>query len=416
MPAEVAIRRSSRKNEDSFVGMKIEDGHVRLYIPEQYDLDDDDGHPLEYLDESAISYHRDELIGFLSSLSLSKKSRSWEEETDFQLSDDREFVFDSYIWILKDYLTNGFPFRFEKKQAIGGTGKICWKQTIQKLKPEVSNTNVVYLNIFREKNCAENDVVVEAYRYCLSESIRYAGWLFLLEKYPDEIWEFTELKKDEYLYEVKKRMDSTFEEVRKIRLLHMSNIIRSSSVGITNRTVEYGVDRFDHVFEEVINQLFGKGVDTSDYYPGADYHLLDPPGSFPSSKLRPDTIMIDDETVYILDSKFYRYGVTNSRSDLPPSNSIQKQMTYAEYVKQKCPYFKHIFNAFIIPTKNKESKAKWCGYAQSEWKNNDEEYQKIHIILVDLRSVMISWMRNDESYLKRQLMELIDWNRDRVLI
>jgi len=141
------------------------------------------------------------------------------------------------------------------------------------------------------------------------------------------------------------------------------------------------------------------------------------------STLRPDTIMVMGEGVYILDSKYYKYGLTKSPAHLPGAESVCKQMAYAEYVEthwneilgldssnathsQNDTLPKPIYNAFIMPycvdagkwdeiatasPRNDVYAMKRVGYIYGDWKNVKDEnrpYHKIHCILLDMKSVM----------------------------
>ena len=55
------------------------------------------------------------------------------------------------------------------------------------------------------------------------------------------------------------------------------------------------------------------------------------------NSLRPDTIMITNrgkpnQKIFVLDSKYYRYGATKNPNHLPDSASVVKQLAYAEYI------------------------------------------------------------------------------------
>ena len=365
MTSSITIKKSSGKDGDSFVGMKISDGEIHLYFPESYDF------PQDHIDFNEIGLYRDELISYLESLSLTKKSETDENDIDLLRSDSSQMIFSSYIWILRDYLANGFPIKFERKLKIFNDGKINWKKTIQTCEPVLSGGNIIYLNTYREHNHIENDIISEAYRYCLSESIRYAGWLFQVGNVAESSLEFTISRKEEYYYEVKKRLDTTFEEIRKIRLQHMLNIIRAIHIGKTNKTVEYGADQFDMIFQKIVNEMFGNVKDINRYYPKATYYLDG--DTYRTYPLMPDTILDEEKEVYVIDSKNYRYGTTNDPANLPPTDSIQKQLTYAEFIKEKRPGTA-VYNSFVLPAKispdtdGNDGFLTWVGYALSDWK------------------------------------------------
>ena len=71
------------------------------------------------------------------------------------------------------------------------------------------------------------------------------------------------------------------------------------------------------------------------FYPTSIWRLLS--GEKTGSKMRPDAIRREEISnngenklfkYYILDAKYYKYGVSGSFSDLPNTDSVQKQVTY----------------------------------------------------------------------------------------
>lgn len=110
----------------------------------------------------------------------------------------------------------------------------------------------------------------------------------------------------------------------------------------------FGTDNFDHVWERLIDRAFGE-QDKDKYFPRSRW-LLDYGTYKEKHPLMPDTIMIYNGKYYVLDAKCYRYGVTNIPDHLPNGSSINKQITYGEYLEQhlKIPAGS-IFIAFIMP-------------------------------------------------------------------
>src|SRR5699024_9506772 len=106
--------------------------------------------------------------------------------------------------------------------------------------------------------------------------------------------------------------------------------------------------------------------------------------------------------------------ITGEPSDLPNSSSINKQITYGEYLynHQK---FKNlygddvpVYNAFILPYNSKDNLFEYknrfvnFGEAESEWKNNLLKYEKVQGIIVDIRYLM--YRHTGDT--KKQMIEL----------
>jgi hypothetical protein len=140
---------------------------------------------------------------------------------------------------------------------------------------------------------------------------------------------------------------------------------------------------------------------------------------YDTASLEPDTIMLCGDNVYILDAKYYKYGVTGKAWDLPESTSINKQITYGEYVangekfKKKHGNNMKVYNTFLMPFDSLKSKYPnnpvmlKVGEAVSNWKDNSEDYQKIQGILVDVKTLMNINVRQEMKEIEK-LAELIE--------
>ena len=165
----------------------------------------------------------------------------------------------------------------------------------------------------------------------------------------------------------------------------------------------YGVDSYYYIFERMIDSIFGNIKDMRDFNPTAKWQLVkNNYKETKSSDLRPDTIIIgEDGRVFILDSKFYRFGFTGNENDLPETTSIQKQITYGDYIRKNVTRIKveEIYNAFLLPyDKERElfhssDNIQYIGFAKSTWKDNRANHELVHTFLIDLQYVVKSWSR-----------------------
>ena len=105
--------------------------------------------------------------------------------------------------------------------------------------------------------------------------------------------------------------------------------------------------------------------------------------------------MIDGDKCYILDAKYYKYGITGLLKDLPDGSSILKQIAYGDYVREK-QMFGNIFNAFIMPFNKENHKFGTSkdilinvGEATGDWRgNSNEKYEHIQGIVMDTRFML----------------------------
>ena len=128
----------------------------------------------------------------------------------------------------------------------------------------------------------------------------------------------------------------------------------------------------------------------------------------------------DNQKVFVLDSKYYRYGETKNPNHLPDSSSVVKQIAYAQYIEnpekntipedvKKYTSNNQIYNAFILPGK-KDDDFENVGFVSADYvfsqsamqnnKTSEKSYYKIHGILLDIRSLMIHHAKSNQKIAK----------------
>ena len=184
----------------------------------------------------------------------------------------------------------------------------------------------------------------------------------------------------------------------------------------------YGTNNFHHVWEQLVDFVYGE-KDKEKFYPKVYWRLNGSSKAFEfdsgkRSSLRPDTIMIinrgnPNQKIFVLDSKYYRYGATKNPNHLPDSSSVVKQLAYAEYIYNKDNRSKlpndvrenisdcSIYNAFIMPAENAGPEN--IGYVSADYVlPQDSEkvrkpYHKIYGILLDMRTIMYRHVPRDRQ-------------------
>lgn len=109
----------SVKNSNEFVGIKIEEGSLKIFIPKVLRLSENE------------KIKNKELLLFLKSILLAKTIKN----EKIQITDNDEvgemWPIDSYIWLINDYLENGYYYNREKQISKNRSGKIDWKRTLK---------------------------------------------------------------------------------------------------------------------------------------------------------------------------------------------------------------------------------------------------------------------------------------------
>ena len=374
------------KTDDSFVGLKIMGSEIHFYYPESY----------RFSLESATV--RSDIIDMLRTISIAKTTSSEKAHAHNKRKQEGEFALLSYLWVINDYLANGFYINRERIYKTNQSGRVDWKRTMQS-RSIVSNGNIIFPDITVEVKNNVDNLLVEIHKYCVKKSIDYIGWLFNLNSSFIPSKPYNGTVKKLYVATIKKELAKTFDDNKRIRLKHLLNVIEGLDAS-DNGDFIYGVDSYYYIFERMIDSIFGNVKTVKDFNPKGKWRLLrNNYRETPSSDLRPDTIIIRDNCVYILDSKFYRFGFTGNEDDLPETTSIQKQITYGDYIKKNVTAIpiERIYNAFLIPYDKKrevfrsEDDIQYIGYAKSTWKDNDKTHELVHTFLIDLTHVIKTW-------------------------
>ena len=476
-----AWKSGDEKKDKSFVGIRLENSQPKIYFPMGYRP----AKPFE--DICKQDFYR--LVAVLNDKSLQK----YFSEDDLKKS-QLDFPFYSFLAVLQYYLDFGYFVESETIYKKGFSGKISWPRTIKRIKPQVikdefGRHQVVYLNLItRKASYREDNLITLVHKYCVKESARLIGPLYGVSE--NEV-EDSELLFDYELFAevIQDKIAATFND-KHLELFHaMLKVVRylgnKENRGENGEEPEtlFGVNTFAPIWEGMVDRIFGnlpQGLSKSVFNPHLKWNgtnldveseeekvLNDPK----RSTLRPDTIMVigqeiasdaahprNDEKevagVYILDSKYYKFGITHNKAHLPGAESVCKQMAYAEYVEQKVlkkeiPAFagktsSNIYNAFvmpycadgdpsphsgIMPTKATSCQVvketppdgsaqddtgaapfgmKFEGYIYGDWKtvpDANRPYYKIACVLLDVKSVMQNYANSTNA--QKELAKLM---------
>lgn len=396
------------KIDNSFIGIKIKNKIIEFYYPESYQLAD-------Y--KSNFKELRKDILSILGTIKIAKTLSLNKAKIESSLSNNNFAIF-SYLWIIKDYLNNGFYVNREKEFKTNQRGKINWKRTM-KNQPIISSNNLIYKDIVVEVRNSFDNIIVDIHKYCVKKSIDFIGWLFNLNSKSIDTKPFNNSIKNQYLHALRVEIDKSFDDYKKLRLNHLLKVLEGLDGENNNDEFVYGVDSYYYIFERMIDSIFGNQKDLKEFNPKANWYLAkDSFKKIPSSKLRPDTILINNETniAYILDSKYYRFGTTNEASDLPETTSIQKQITYGDYLKKNSNIkVNDIRNAFILPYNmcsnkfNTNELIHYIGFSVAEWKENTEnKYESIYAFLIDMKHVIQLWNKHNHENDIDTLINLIE--------
>lgn len=382
---------------DTFVGLKCENGEFSVHFPLGFNIS---------VDDKGLRKDISLLLDAIASTTEKRDSEIYNRAKEYLHT---MFPIQAYMAVIKDYYERGYYKERETQYMVAKRGKIDWNRTIKTQEPYVQDNQVFYLDFVTRKNqVKENELISLIHEYCVYESFAKIGWLFTASM-PQK----PRIKYNKRLFKavLVQKISKTFNDRNRKLFREMLAIVEYCGDSDASMDYKFGTDRFEYVWEALIDKAYGI-VEKEKYFPRTSW-MID--GSvFGNACLEPDTIMLWNGNVYVLDAKYYKYGVTKRPADLPGSTSINKQITYGEYIAEQEIFKKvkgnnyQVYNAFLMPFAAESSESiQWVGFAVSDWKSNNKTYEQVQGILVDVKSLMLSCKFNGQFRLA-EIAEMIE--------
>lgn len=394
-------RTNTNIESDVFVGIRRKDEYYEVSFPLGYHRSED---------EKGL---RKDILSLINVLAKNTDKKESEIYVGLNQNDPTGIPVQAYLYIIKDFFERGYYKERDTHRQIAKRGKIDWSRTIKTQKPLLQDNEAYYLDFVVKKNTInEDELITLVHKYCVYESFEKFGWLFTSFVPPEPK---TGLNRKMMLVVVNDKLQNTFNDRNKQLFRNMIAVIKSTK-GDVESEFRYGTYRFEYVWEKMIDRVFGIS-EKEEYFPKTTWSLSDC-RKHDNAFLKPDTIMIHSGKVYVLDAKYYKFGWSGAPGHLPESTSINKQITYGEYIAEDEKFMKDgnhptVYNAFIMPydSRGKRFPTKtpihYIGSATSDWKGDDKKYENVLGILMDVKYLMSIDSRMDQSEILK-LAELIE--------
>ena len=372
---------NTNEEGDRFVGFKVDSGQAMVYFPIGYQLP-----------EQELEIRRD-ILHLLQVLSeFANSSGQLLAAKNWAVPQPVEFPLNAYLEVIRSYVENGLYMECDPAYQTRDRGKIDWARTIQR-QPELiqANQTPAYAQFtVRKSTPNENKEITRIQAYCVFESFQKLGWLFTTYMPPQpngtlEVKRCVSILRD--------KLGNTNNDRNKRLFQAMLKMLNYMDEKTADSQFYFGTEYFEGVWERLIDRIFGI-KNKQDYFPRARW-LLQQKKYKEKYPLEPDSIMLLGEKVFVLDAKYYRYGVTGNPNHLPDSSAINKQITYGEYIYQHQRVSdENLFNAFLMPYNAAQNAFGFhkpfgnIGIAVGDWKNNVYNYEKIRGIVVDTRYLL----------------------------
>lgn len=396
----------SEREDDDFVGLRFSEGVPSVVFPRGFLISDNE------------KQLRRDTLRLLATIGKFSGRREGDKTKNSIGEMSLSFPILSYQFIIYDFLAHGYYSENEIRYVESSKGKINWKRTIQKEQAQLDDGNIVYLNFVVKNNHIKNDnLISKIHEFCVYDSFSKLGWLYLDSEYIPHR-PFIRFNRRLFLSVLYQEMGKTFNEQKRKLFQSMINIVSwNTEHGASQVDETFGVNRFEYIWEGMIDYVFGE-ENREIYYPRARWKVIHGRGfQTESSELRPDTVVKVGEKIYILDAKYYKYGVTFNPINLPQTDSIQKQITYGEYVAHKgFALPNNIFNAFIMPYQSTdEYPYRFVSVATADWKHYSEStpnYEYVLGILLDTTYLLRTYAKHNFQEIDA-LTTLIEESLDR---
>ena len=323
-------------------------------------------------------------------------------------SGDESFQFYSMVWLIRDYIDNGYYTETERVVRRGDQGRIDWKHTLRHSGIYFDGNNLLYRDFYVRKNrLDEANLLAQIYKCCLAYSAECIGFLYNVSQTERSVFRMDSSADVGFMfYHVQKELGRTFNSYKQMLLRHLLTILKGRQGKIRAVSLCMHDKEFEYVFEFLVNSVFGTEV-VQDFYNEYCYVIGDNHNRFSASKLRPDTIMKNpmasesvDPDFYVIDAKYYNYGYTGNPRDLPQASAIAKQIGYNYYLRDNYNETdenrKEFYSIFLLPfAKGDEyDYIEYIGYATNssssanKMDKEDEKMDKVAVCLVDLKMLV----------------------------
>ena len=378
---------NTNEDGDRFVGVKVEEDKAHVYFPLGYRLPDDD---------RLLRRDIRMLFGVLSAFGY--KEDKILKGSKFVQAHLVDFPIQAYLDVIDYFMENNghYYVESEKKYKSDTKGKISWARTIKNQRAFIKNGVPTYVKFDVEyQSPLENQLITKIHKFCVYHAYKRLGWLYTNQQIIDPGITYSDGMSRSFLQELRKKKNNTQKDRDKKLFSSMIAMIEFIDNRKLDKNYYFGTDNFEYIWEKLIDKVFGI-PNKDDFFPTGVWVERDGANSGTETHaLMPDTIMLYNDRVYILDAKYYKYGDTHKPGDLPDSSSINKQITYGEYINiNKGINENSIFNAFLMPyDKETEKFAKHDKFsnvaeATGKWRANNKYYERIQGILVDVRYIM----------------------------
>lgn len=340
----------------NFVGFVIEKEKILAVFPKHFF----DNNNLKMQNKKEIEENIRMLFKVIIKYNTENNSKSIADKyIGYEDNFESDYPFEEFFKIYEYYKKYGIYKEEEVILSKDASGRISWKDTIQRSNVIASNGNLIFLPIYSKKKSNRNDFISECMTFVINYTIRNFYYFIQLPPIHEKGCKIDFLGNREYtLKQLYRYRNTIFKDYQKQLVNALINFFEKYDKKATGGAIHFKIKYFDIVWEKMVNKYLNDcfvKVDKENYKLIFDHKKKQNKTKFKNEKfdidksehkffIRPDHYYSDDNTIYVFDSKYYE--------DIKDLN--YKQLSYTILIgnSQFCNG-KDIYSALLLPGKNK---------------------------------------------------------------
>lgn len=271
---------------------------------------------------------------------------------------ESDYPFDAFFKVYEYYKKYGIY----KEEGISieqnASGKISWKDTIQKSNVIVSNGNLIFFPLYSKKKNNKNAFISECMTFVINYTIKNFKFFIELSPVKEKECKIDFLANREYtLRQLYQYRNTIFKDYQKELINSLIKFFEQYNKKANGGAIHFRINYFNLIWEDMVNKYLNDcfvSVDKENCKLIFDSNKKSKTKQFEDKKfnidkskhkffIRPDHYYIDDNTMYVFDSKYYE--------DVSDLNYKQFSYTILLGNSQLCNN-KNLYSALLLPGKH----------------------------------------------------------------
>ena len=339
-----------------FVGFVFRENHILVVFPKHYQTTDSISLLNRYHTE--LTHDIKLLHGVIRKYSEKDKTLSKAKSYIGAYEEyDSDYPFELFFSIYDHFQRYGLYKEKEEKITPGSSGKVAWKNTIEKAKKIVSNGNLIFTPIYVKKKNLNSVFITDCMAFIIDYTIEHFHNFLSLRDTGYNRNRFDYFGNIDFVIsQLNQYSNRVFKDIHKQLIMNMISFFeqykhKTKSIG---GKIHVKIKYFDKIWQDMIglylNKHFvgidsvGNGLNFDEYQTRSaiefrERTFMDIDDSSHHFHIDIDHLAIDGDTLYIFDSKYYRKA----------NHLNYKQYSYNEILRYYFPSVTAIYNALLLP-------------------------------------------------------------------